>query len=163
MSCISCICRSRSVMHSVSLICSIANLRSAWQKCPILSDTFFLRCPKHIDPRSTWSCWLLTSWIMQETLYHSQLQRYLEVPAFDQQPLHSQTPDEILLFFKLYDPVQQRLSYLGSLYARKAQKLPNLSPMLNKMASFPEGTPLVVSIDGQDASQQSTCSISLPM
>lgn len=80
----------------------------------------------------------------------SELQLYLEVPLVEGRPLHQRAPDEFLLFFKLYDPAKQRLSYLGSFYARKAQKLPDLVPMLNKMAGFPEGTALEVS---------STCSL----
>lgn len=74
----------------------------------------------------------------------SDLRLYLEVPSAEGRPLHQRAPDEFLLFFKLYDPVQQRLAYLGSFYARKAQKLPDLVPALNKMAGFPEGTALEV-------------------
>lgn len=74
----------------------------------------------------------------------SDLRLYLEVPSSEGRPLHSKAPDEFLLFFKLYDPVKERLTYLGQFYARKAHKLPDLVPMLNKMAGFAEGTALEV-------------------
>ena len=68
------------------------------------------------------------------------------MPLSGEQPLHQIDPHELLLFVKLYDPVQQHLTYLGSQYARKTQKLPELLPMLNEMAGFPEGTSLEVKL-----------------
>lgn len=52
--------------------------------------------------------------------------------------------DEILLFLKLYDPVKESLSFLGSCFAKLHWKLQDLLPLLNSKAAFPEGTPLEV-------------------
>ena len=76
----------------------------------------------------------------------SELELYLEVPLSMEQPLHPIHPHDLLLFVKLYDPVHQHLTCLGSRYARRTQKLPELLPILNKMAGFPEGTALEVKL-----------------
>lgn len=74
------------------------------------------------------------------------LELYLEVPLSGEQPLHQIAPDDLLLFVKLYDPVQHHLTYLGSQYASRTQKLPELLPMLNQMAGFSEGMALEVKL-----------------
>ena len=52
----------------------------------------------------------------------------------------------MLLFFKLYDPYKQTLSYLGRCYAREANRLPALMPFLYKKAStILEGSAVKVS------------------
>ena len=50
----------------------------------------------------------------------------------------------LLLFVKLYDPVQEVLAYLGSFHAQRQEKLPDIVPTLNRMAAFCEGTELQV-------------------
>ena len=73
----------------------------------------------------------------------SDVRLYLE-EAPEDKPLRVIERDELLLFFKLYDPVSQRLSFLGRCFAKKTNKLPDLIPFLNKQAHFPEGTALEV-------------------
>ncbi|KAL0031727.1 hypothetical protein WJX79_003396 [Trebouxia sp. C0005] len=58
--------------------------------------------------------------------------------------LHTIERDELLLFFKLYDPHTQKLSFLGKCFAKKINRLPDLMPFLTKLAKFPEGIPLEV-------------------
>ena len=52
-----------------------------------------------------------------------QLWLYLE-EGTKEKPLVHIAPDNILLFFKLYDPKRQMLSYLGRCYAWDTNKLP---------------------------------------
>ncbi len=73
----------------------------------------------------------------------SELRLYLE-EAPEDKALHMIERDELLIFFKLYDPLTQKLSFLGKCFAKKTNKLPDLMPYLNKLAKFPEGTPLEV-------------------
>ena len=68
---------------------------------------------------------------------------YLE-EAKNGKPLVTITPGKMLLFFKLYDPWQQTLSYLGRCYAHDTNTLPGLMPFLWKKAGLPEGTALEV-------------------
>jgi len=68
---------------------------------------------------------------------------YLE-EAPHPKPLHTIERDELLLFFKLYDPHTQKLSFLGKCFAKKTNRLPDLMPFLTKLANFPEGIPLEV-------------------
>ena len=76
-------------------------------------------------------------------LNQSEVQLYLETVQ-EGKALHRIERDEFLLFFKLYDPVNQRLSFLGRCFAKKHWKLPELVPFLNKIANFPEDTALEV-------------------
>jgi len=74
---------------------------------------------------------------------HSELWFYLE-EAKNDKPLVTITPGKMLLFFKLYDPWQKTLSYLGRCYAHDTNTLPALMPFLYKKAGFPDGTALKV-------------------
>ena len=73
----------------------------------------------------------------------SEVRLYLE-EAQEDKPLRNIERDEFLLFFKLYDPVNQKLSFLGRCFAKRNNKLPDLFPLLTRLAGFPEGTPLEV-------------------
>ena len=73
----------------------------------------------------------------------SEVRLYLE-EAPHPKPLHTIERDELLLFFKLYDPHTQKLSFLGKCFAKKTNRLPDLMPFLTKLANFPEGIPLEV-------------------
>ena len=76
---------------------------------------------------------------------------YLE-EAKDNKPLVPIAPDNILLFFKLYDPKRQTLSYLGRCYAWETNRLPALMPFLRRKAGYTDGVALEVSAhchDGQ--------------
>lgn len=73
----------------------------------------------------------------------SELQLYLET-ASDGKPLRPIERDEFLLFFKLYDPVKETLSFLGKCFAKQHWKLQELLPLLNHKAGFSDGTPLEV-------------------
>ena len=76
-------------------------------------------------------------------LNQSELLLYLEV-APEGKALHRIERDEFLLLFKLYDPINARLGFLGKCFAKKHWKLPDLVPLLNKIANFPEDTLLEV-------------------
>lgn len=77
------------------------------------------------------------------SLNQSELRLYLEI-APDGKPMRPFERDEFLLFLKLYDPVKESLSFLGSCFAKLHWKLQDLLPLLNSKAGFPEGTPLEV-------------------
>lgn len=74
---------------------------------------------------------------------HSEVWLYLEEAKSDK-PLVTLTPGKMLLFFKLYDPRQQTLSYLGRCYAHDTNTLPGLMPFLYKKAGLPDNTRLKV-------------------
>ncbi|KAL0044763.1 hypothetical protein WJX82_008656 [Trebouxia sp. C0006] len=74
---------------------------------------------------------------------HSETWFYLE-EAKNDKPLVTINPGKMLLFFKLYDPWQKTLSYLGRCYAHNTNTLPALMPFLYKKAGFPDGTALKV-------------------
>ncbi|XP_061713292.1 ubiquitin carboxyl-terminal hydrolase 7-like isoform X2 [Cydia pomonella] len=59
------------------------------------------------------------------------------LPTFDKD-------NDVVLFFKFYDPKQKRIHYCGHHYLPIASKLPDLIPILNKRAGFPTDTPLVL-------------------
>ena len=75
----------------------------------------------------------------------TELRLYLE-EAPEDKALRLIERDDLLVFFKLYDPNTQKLSYLGKCYVKKTYKLPDVMPFLNKLAKFPDGTPLEVCI-----------------
>lgn len=56
------------------------------------------------------------------------------------------TMDNLLLFFKLYNPQKQTLSYLGRCYAWETNRLPALMPFLHRKAQLPDGTALQASL-----------------
>lgn len=68
---------------------------------------------------------------------------YLE-EATDGKALHTIERDELLIFFKLYNPHTQKLSFLGRCFVKKTHKLPDLTPLLTNLAQLPEGTSLEV-------------------
>ncbi|XP_018496359.1 ubiquitin carboxyl-terminal hydrolase 7 [Galendromus occidentalis] len=51
---------------------------------------------------------------------------------------------DVLMFFKLYDPYEKRLSYIGHQYTPTRTRLRDLICDLNKKAGFPPNTPLLV-------------------
>ena len=74
---------------------------------------------------------------------HSEYWFYLE-EAKNEKPLVTIAPGKMLLFFKLYEPWQQRLSYLGRCYAHETTTLPGLMPFLYKKTGLPVDTVLKV-------------------
>ncbi|KAK9823704.1 hypothetical protein WJX72_004794 [[Myrmecia] bisecta] len=73
------------------------------------------------------------------------LRLYLEVPHAAQSPTSPLLPiskNEILLFFKFYDPLTETLRYAGRGFAHKTTKVADMFPMLRKMAGLPEDAPL---------------------
>ena len=74
---------------------------------------------------------------------HSEVWLYLEEAKSDK-ALVTLTPGKMLLFFKLYDPRQQTLAYLGRCYAHGTNSLPGLMPFLYKKAGLPDSTHLKV-------------------
>lgn len=69
---------------------------------------------------------------------------YLE-EAKNNKPLVAIAPDNIMLFFKLYDPKRQTLSYLGRCYAWETNRLPALMPFLRRKAGYTDDVVLEVS------------------
>ncbi|XP_063897034.1 ubiquitin carboxyl-terminal hydrolase 7 isoform X4 [Helicoverpa armigera] len=59
------------------------------------------------------------------------------LPTFDKE-------NDVVLFFKFYDPKQKRIHYCGHHYLPIASKPADLIPILNKRAGFPPDTPLVL-------------------
>ncbi|GBP29737.1 Ubiquitin carboxyl-terminal hydrolase 7 [Eumeta japonica] len=59
------------------------------------------------------------------------------LPNFDKE-------NDVVLFFKFYDPKYKRIHYCGHHYLPIASKLADLIPILNKRAGFPPDTPLVL-------------------
>lgn len=80
----------------------------------------------------------------QSTDDAQELWLYLE-EAKNNRPLVPIAPDNILLFFKLYDPKRQTLSYLGRCYAWETNRLPALVPFLRRKAGYTGNVALEVS------------------
>jgi hypothetical protein len=71
------------------------------------------------------------------------LRLYLETPWPDPAgPLHKPGRNEMLLFFKHYDPEAEALRYVGHLFAPKAARMRDLFPNLRRMAGLPADAPL---------------------
>ena len=70
---------------------------------------------------------------------------YLE-QSTDGKGLHTIERDELLIFFKLYNPHTQKLSFLGRCFVKKTHKLPDDIPLLTNLAQIPEGTALEVRV-----------------
>lgn len=49
---------------------------------------------------------------------------------------------DVMMFFKLYDPINKFVSYCGNAVISLDMKMPALVQLLSKMAGFPESTPL---------------------
>lgn len=73
-----------------------------------------------------------------------QLWLYLE-EAKNDKPLVPIESDNILLFFKLYDPKRQQLSYLSRCYAWDTNRLPALMPFLRRKAGYADSIVLQAS------------------
>ncbi|KAG9509762.1 Ubiquitin carboxyl-terminal hydrolase 7, partial [Fragariocoptes setiger] len=58
-----------------------------------------------------------------------------KLPPFDKEK-------DVILFFKLYDPINSFISYVGHYIIDSEVPTRSLIPILNKMAGFPENTPL---------------------
>jgi hypothetical protein len=77
------------------------------------------------------------------------LRLYLETPWPDPAAsLHKPQRNEILMFFKHYDPAAETLRYVGHLFAPKAARMKDLFPNLRKMAGLPADAPLQVRARG---------------
>uniref|UniRef100_A0A453FM38 ubiquitinyl hydrolase 1 n=1 Tax=Aegilops tauschii subsp. strangulata TaxID=200361 RepID=A0A453FM38_AEGTS len=63
----------------------------------------------------------------------SELRLYLEENHLT---LASRTKDDILLFFKLYDPEKEELRYVGNLLLKASSKPSDIVPKLNEIAGF---------------------------
>lgn len=71
------------------------------------------------------------------------LRLYLETPWPDASaPLHKPARNEMLLFFKYYDPAAETLKYVGHLFAPKAARMRDLFPFLRRKAGLPSDAPL---------------------
>ncbi|KAM0883676.1 hypothetical protein ACQ4PT_031462 [Festuca glaucescens] len=67
-------------------------------------------------------------------LQDSELRLYLEIENHLTLPL--KTKDDILLFFKLYDPEKEELRYVGSLFLKASNKPSDIVQKLNEIAGF---------------------------
>ncbi|VAH80645.1 unnamed protein product [Triticum turgidum subsp. durum] len=66
----------------------------------------------------------------------SELRLYLEVVQENHLTLASRTNDDILLFFKLYDPEKEELRYVGNLLLKASSTPSDIVPKLNEIAGF---------------------------
>eukprot|EP00899_Mesostigma_viride_P016141 jgi/Mesvir1/24528/Mv21868-RA.1 len=58
--------------------------------------------------------------------------------------LHEKGPDDILLFFKLYDPVQEKLRYVGHSIVRSSCRVPDVCPLMRQLAGYAPDEPIHV-------------------
>lgn len=93
---------------------------------------------------SSWVCPAQAGKAGQSTGDTLELWLYLE-EAKTEKPLVPIAADNILLFFKLYDPKRQTLSYLGRCYAWETNRLPALMPFLRRKAGYTDSVSLQVS------------------
>ncbi|EMS52242.1 Ubiquitin carboxyl-terminal hydrolase 12 [Triticum urartu] len=71
--------------------------------------------------------------------HNAELKLFLEVElGLDLKPLAlpDKTRDDILLFFKLYDPEKEQLRYVGRLFVKASGRPQDILPKLRKMAGF---------------------------
>ncbi|CAM0905418.1 unnamed protein product [Alopecurus aequalis] len=71
--------------------------------------------------------------------HNAELKLFLEVElGLDLKPLAlpDKTREDILLFFKLYDPEKEQLRYVGRLFVKSSGKPQDILPKLRKMAGF---------------------------
>lgn len=79
---------------------------------------------------------------MVNKMQNAELKLFLEgVPLSSSEmltpmPLPERAKDEILLFFKLYDPVAAELRYIGRLFVRLSQKPSDIRVRVNELAGF---------------------------
>ncbi|XP_077226132.1 ubiquitin C-terminal hydrolase 12-like isoform X3 [Tasmannia lanceolata] len=72
--------------------------------------------------------------------HNAELKLYLEAelgPDLRPLPPPDKTKDDILLFFKLYDPVKEELRYVGRLFVKGTGKPAEILAKINEMAGFP--------------------------
>ncbi|XP_060968980.1 ubiquitin C-terminal hydrolase 12-like isoform X3 [Cannabis sativa] len=70
---------------------------------------------------------------------NAELKLFLEVEVgLDQRPVAppEKTKEEILIFFKLYDPLKEEMRYLGRLFVKASGKPAEILTKLNEMAGF---------------------------
>ncbi|KAJ6846627.1 ubiquitin carboxyl-terminal hydrolase 12-like [Iris pallida] len=73
-------------------------------------------------------------------LHNAELKLFLEVETGrDQVPISPpyKSKEDILLFFKLYDPEKEELRYVGRLFVKALGRPLDILPKLNEMAGFP--------------------------
>uniref|UniRef100_A0A0E0E7R6 ubiquitinyl hydrolase 1 n=1 Tax=Oryza meridionalis TaxID=40149 RepID=A0A0E0E7R6_9ORYZ len=71
--------------------------------------------------------------------HNAELKLFLEVELgldLKPLPLPDKTREDILLFFKLYDPEKEQLRYVGRLFVKASGKPQDILPKLRKMAGF---------------------------
>uniref|UniRef100_A0A0D9WVU2 ubiquitinyl hydrolase 1 n=1 Tax=Leersia perrieri TaxID=77586 RepID=A0A0D9WVU2_9ORYZ len=71
--------------------------------------------------------------------HNAELKLFLEVELgldLKPLPLPEKTREDILLFFKLYDPEKEQLRYIGRLFVKASGKPQDILPKLRKMAGF---------------------------
>ncbi|KAK1297540.1 Ubiquitin carboxyl-terminal hydrolase 12 [Acorus calamus] len=71
---------------------------------------------------------------------NAELKLFLEVElGLDLRPIHppEKTKEDILLFFKLYDPEKEEFRYVGRLFVKHVGKPTDILTKLNEMAGFP--------------------------
>ncbi|CAH8312608.1 unnamed protein product [Eruca vesicaria subsp. sativa] len=68
----------------------------------------------------------------------AELKLFLEVELLDERPIPppDKSKEDILLFFKLYDPEKQELRYVGRLMVKNSSKPMDITGKLNEMAGF---------------------------
>ncbi|XP_062188421.1 ubiquitin C-terminal hydrolase 13-like isoform X2 [Phragmites australis] len=74
--------------------------------------------------------------------HNAELKLFLEVelgPDPKPLPLPDKTREDILLFFKLYDPEKEQLRYVGRLFVKASGRPQDILPKLRKMADFSQG------------------------
>merc|ERR1711881_498266 len=59
------------------------------------------------------------------------------LPSFDKL-------QDVMLFFKYYDPAKEKIYYMGHMYVGITAKMSSVLPELVKRASLPAGTPLAI-------------------
>lgn len=72
-------------------------------------------------------------------MHNAELKLFLEVEiGLDLHPIAppDRTKEDILLFFKLYDPVKEELRFIGRLFVKGTSKPSEILPKLNEMAGY---------------------------
>ncbi|KAJ3669934.1 hypothetical protein LUZ60_010258 [Juncus effusus] len=72
--------------------------------------------------------------------HSAELKLFLEVelgPELNPLPPPARVKEDLLLFFKLYDPEKEQLRYVGRAFVKGSGKPADILPKLNKMAGFP--------------------------
>lgn len=81
----------------------------------------------------------------QNTQYGaSEVKLFLETPPAGETTFPVLDKNQILLFFKQYDPITETLSYAGHTYASKHAKVASLFPMLRTRAGYGDDDDVLV-------------------